>query len=253
MFDIDNLGPDDLVTEETFGPFTICTYLRDISNYSRESAMLEYFAAKMNVCKKQVICDLSQAPHGVTLQNGAMQWMVGDVSVKTNATGIGNLIKKVASASATKETAINPVYFGDGVVALEPTYNHIIPIKPEWFNGSVNIADSTFLACENTIERHVRTLGVSAGMLGGQGFFVNNLAGEGTALLESPVPMSELVTITLDNDVLKVDGNLVLAWSDTIEFTVKRTTSTLVGSAASGEGLVNVYRGTGTIYMMPVL
>ena len=35
-------------------------------------------------------------------------------------------------------------------------------------------------------------------------------------------------------------------------FTVERTTKTLIGSAASGEGLVNVYRGTGKVRMSPV-
>ena len=37
----------------------------------------------------------------------------------------------------------------------------------------------------------------------------------------------------------------------TIQFTVERTTKSLIGSAASGEGLVNVYRGTGRVLMCP--
>ena len=32
----------------------------------------------------------------------------------------------------------------------------------------------------------------------------------------------------------------------------RKTTKTLVGSAVSGEGLVNVYRGTGRVLMCPV-
>jgi hypothetical protein len=35
---------------------------------------------------------------------------------------------------------------------------------------------------------------------------------------------------------------MAIAWSASLEFTVERTTKTLVGSAASGEGLVNVYQ-----------
>ena len=56
----------------------------------------------------------------------------------------------------------------------------------------------------------------------------------------------------MDNDVLKIDGDMAVAWSNTLEFTVERTTSTLIGSAASGEGLVNVYRGTGKVLIAPV-
>ena len=37
-----------------------------------------------------------------------------------------------------------------------------------------------------------------------------------------------------------------------LDFTVERSGKTLVGSAASGEGLVNVYRGTGRVLLAPV-
>ena len=53
--------------------------------------------------------------------------------------------------------------------------------------------------------------------------------------------------------MLKVDGNHAIAWSKTLEFTVERSGKTLIGSAASGEGLVNVYRGTGKVLMMPTV
>ena len=64
-------------------------------------------------------------------------------------------------------------------------------------------------------------------------------------------PKEELVEICLDNDVLKIDGNYAIAWSSSLNFTVERSGKSLVGSAASGEGLVNVYRGTGKVLMMP--
>ena len=70
--------------------------------------------------------------------------------------------------------------------------------------------------------------------------------------LESPSPKEELIEIELVNDVLKVDGNMAIAWSGSLEFTVERSGKTLIGSAASGEGLVNVYRGTGRVLLAPV-
>lgn len=78
------------------------------------------------------------------------------------------------------------------------------------------------------------------------------MTGRGTVILESNVPLEELVVIELQNDVLKVDGSYAIAWTNTLNFTVECTTSTLVGSAASGEGLVNVYRGTGKIILAPI-
>ena len=66
-------------------------------------------------------------------------------------------------------------------------------------------------------------------------------------MLESPVPREELAVIDMQDDVVKIDGNMAIAWSGSLQFTVERTTKTLIGSAASGEGLVNVYRGSGRI------
>lgn len=43
-----------------------------------------------------------------------------------------------------------------------------------------------------------------------------------------------------------------MCWSSNLDFTVERTTKTRIGSAVSGEGLVNVYRGTGRVLMCPV-
>jgi uncharacterized protein (AIM24 family) len=70
--------------------------------------------------------------------------------------------------------------------------------------------------------------------------------------VESPSPKEELIEIELNNDVLRVDGNMAIAWSGSLEFTVERSGKTLIGSAASGEGLVNVYRGTGRVLLAPV-
>ena len=58
--------------------------------------------------------------------------------------------------------------------------------------------------------------------------------------------------VTLQNDTLKIDGNFALAWSGSLRFTVERSGKSLVGSAASGEGLVNTYSGTGKVLMAPV-
>ena len=71
--------------------------------------------------------------------------------------------------------------------------------------------------------------------------------------LESPCPKEELTEIVLEDDVLKVDGNFAIAWSGSLDFTVERSGKSLIGSAASKEGLVNVFRGTGRVLLAPVV
>ena len=93
---------------------------------------------------------------------------------------------------------------------------------------------------------------LSSAVLGQEGLFNTALSGEGVVVLESPVPAEELIVVDLKDDVLKIDGNMAIAWSNTLKFTVEKTTKSLVGSAASGEGFVNVYRGTGRVMLAPV-
>jgi len=79
-----------------------------------------------------------------------------------------------------------------------------------------------------------------------------SLSGEGIAVLESAVPREELIEIVLENDEVKIDGNMAIAWSKSLQFTVEKSGKSLLGSLASGEGVVNVFRGTGKILMAPV-
>lgn len=93
---------------------------------------------------------------------------------------------------------------------------------------------------------------LSSAVLGNEGLFNLSLSGNGFVALESPVPREELVEIELQNDVLRIDGNFAIAWSKDLSFTVEKSTKSLIGSAVSGEGFVNVYRGTGKVLMAPV-
>ena len=136
---------------------------------------------------------------------------------------------------------------------LEPTYKHIILVDVAEWGAGITIEDGMFYACSGSVNTNlVARRNVSSAALGGEGLFNLSLSGYGVAALESNVPYNELVEIELNNETLKIDGNLAMCWSSNLEFTVERTTKTLIGSAASGEGLVNVYRGTGKVLMSPV-
>ncbi|MBQ2425054.1 MAG: AIM24 family protein, partial [Lachnospiraceae bacterium] len=209
------------------------------------------FASQMNVRKRQVVCDIAKS--NVTVQAGAMQWMVGDVRATTGLKGVGDLFGKAMRGSVTGESAIKPEYTGNGTLVLEPTYKHILLVDLKDWNGSIVLDDGLFLACESTLKhKAVMRSNVSSAVLGNEGLFNLGIQGQGIVCLESPCPREELVEIWLDNDVLKVDGNFAIAWSGSLDFTVERSGKTLLGSAASGEGLVNVYRGTGKVLLAPV-
>ena len=251
MYQISNFTDnDDIRILDSLGPFTVIEYQRDLS-VTPGNAAAAYFCNAMNVRKRQVLCDLSRAQ--ITLQAGAMQWTVGNVNATTGVKGVGDLFSKALRGSVTGESAIKPEYTGDGLLVLEPTYKHILLLDLSDWNGSLVLDDGLFLACDSKIKhKAVMRSNLSSAVAGNEGLFNLGLTGSGAVCLESSCPKEELVTITLQDDVLKVDGNMAVAWSGSLNFTVERSGKSLIGSAASGEGLVNVYRGTGKVLLAPV-
>ena len=251
MYQLSNfIDNDDIRTLAQLGPFQVIEYQRDLS-VSPDSAQTAYFSSVMHVRRRQVLCDLKQA--NITLQAGAMQWSVGNVNATTGVKGVGDLFGKALRGKVTGESAIKPEYTGDGLLVLEPTYKHILLLDLADWNGSIVLDDGLFLACDARLKhKAVMRSNLSSAVAGNEGLFNLGITGNGVLCLESDCPREELVEITLQDDVLKVDGNLAVAWSGSLSFTVERSGKTLIGSAASGGGLDHVYRGTGTVLLAPV-
>ena len=251
MISIKNLfDNDDVKIIEKKGNISVLEYQRDVS-VNKLTAMSEYYAAKMNVRRRQVVIQLNGDEY--LTSSGALQWMAGNIESKTNVKGVGDFLGKAIKGSVTSESTVKPKYHGTGLLALEPTYNYILLEDVSDWNGSMVLEDGLFLACEATLENNVvMRSNLSSAVLGGEGLFNLKLSGKGIAVLESPVPREELIEIKLENDQIKIDGNMAIAWSDSLEFTVEKSTKSILGSAVAGEGFVNVYRGTGKILMAPV-
>lgn len=250
MYRISNFTDnDDVKILSELGPFQVVEYQRDLS-VAPHSAAVAYYSAQMNVKKRQLVCYLSKAQ--VTIQAGAMQWMLGNVNATTGIKGVGDFLGKAVRGKASGESTIKPEYTGDGILVLEPTYKHLILMDAADWGGSVVLDDGLFLACDTKLKhKAVMRSNFSSAVAGGEGLFNLSLNGNGAFCIESDCPKEELIEIHLENDVLKIDGNYAIAWSGSLEFTVERSGKSLIGSAASGEGLVNVYRGSGKVLMMP--
>ena len=249
---IENLQNENRKYAKSIGNFHVLEYVQDAS-VSPMNAMNEYFMSKMHVRRRQVVIDIDK-DHSAVIQAGAMQWMGGNVQATSGVKGIGDFLGKALKGAVTKETAVKPEYVGEGCLVLEPTYKYIILADVgKWGSAGMTIEDGMFLACDaNVKSKVVARKNLSSAVLGSEGLFNLSLQGNGVAALESNVPEDELIEVILENDELKIDGNLAVCWSSNLEFTVERSTKTLVGSAVSGEGLVNVYRGTGRVLMCPV-
>jgi len=186
-----------------------------------------------------------------TLESGALYYMKGMLEVKSSAGGLGGLAKGIATKMLTDETVIRPQYSGTGTIVLEPSFGHFILTSLE-DNQSIIVDKGMYYCSEGTVEVGIsgqKTF--SAAGFGGEGYWQTKVTGPGVVVLASPVPRSEIVAINLENERLQVDGNFALMRSGNIRFSVKKSTKSLIGSAVSGEGLLQTFEGTGRVWLAP--
>lgn len=251
MIQVNNLQNNENIKKiAELGCFQVFEHQKDMS-VNPSAAATAYFMQEMNCRKRQVLCNLNG--NAVKLQAGAMQWMAGNVAMDSGIKGAKDFFGKALKGFVTGESTSKPIYQGSGLVMLEPTYKYIILEDiSNWGSGMV-LDDGLFLACDYSIQEEVvARSNASSALLGGEGLFNLSLSGQGIAVLESSVPREELIEIVLDNDEVKIDGNMAIAWSKSLQFTVEKSTKSFLGSMASGEGVVNVYRGSGKILLAPV-
>ncbi|HIZ10692.1 MAG TPA: AIM24 family protein [Candidatus Eubacterium faecavium] len=248
---VNNLSNQNRKVINRLGCFSVLEYEKDLS-VSAFNAQTQYFMSKMDVRRRQVTAELSGG-NSVVVQAGAMQWTAGAVGATSGIKGVGDLLGKLVKGAVTKESTVKPEYSGTGLLVLEPTYKFILLQDVASWGTGMTVEDGMFLACDGSVSRNVTARSnISSAIAGGEGLFNLTLSGSGIAVLESNVPADELIEVQLENDELKIDGNLAVCWSSSLKFTVERSTRSLAGSAVSGEGLVNVYRGTGKVLMCPV-
>ena len=143
-----------------------------------------------------------------------------------------------------------PVLRGTGEVFLESSFGYFTLIELE--DEEIIIDDKLFYACEEGIEvEPIMQKNISSMFFGKEGLYQTKLSGSGIVVLEIPVPEKEILRCKIFRDTLKVDGNFAILRSGNIEFTVEKSGTTLVGTAINGEGLLNVYNGTGEVWLVP--
>lgn len=232
------------------GPFMVLTHLQDLDP-SNPDPTGAYFSGLLSRQKRQLICSLKE--DGVQIRQGMMQWMCGECAMTSNVGGIGGYLGRKLGGKMTGQNMIAPLYSGTGTIVLEPVDGDIYLLDLEQWQGGVLIDPDLFLACTSDVRlKTTMRRNLSSALFGSEGMFSMAIEGSGTAALKVPCPSNTLVIVELEDDVLKLDGNFAIAWSDSLEFSVETSGSSLTSSAISKQGFSNTYRGTGRILLSPL-
>lgn len=183
------------------------------------------------------------------VEPGALYFMHGNLEIKAS-TGGGLIAGLTRKAFSGESFFVNEIH-GSGEIWLEPTFGHFILV--EISDGDALIVDrSMFYAGTSGLDVSAAAQkNLSSAALGGEGLFQTKIAGNGIAVLFSPVPRSEIQEIQLNKSKLSVDGNFALMRTGDVEFRVEKSSKSWVATSVSGEGLLQTFSGTGTVWIAP--
>lgn len=215
---------------------------------SSPAAQTLFFARNSNITLKFIRIKLNGGT--VKTESGALYYLKGNIKNTVPIGGITGFIGKSVKKLLTKEKAFNPEYSGQGEVVLEPTFAHYI--ITELNNESVIVDKGLYYCSIGDIEvSPVIQKTFSSAVAGGEGLFQSKITGTGFVVLAIPVPMEEIEILNLKNETVKVDGNFALLRSANIDFSVKTSGGGIMGSITGGEGLLQTFTGTGTVWLAP--
>ncbi|MGD6816515.1 AIM24 family protein [Metabacillus sp. 113a] len=207
-----------------------------------------YYAKKLGMGLRQIAIELRNG--SITTEAGALHYMLGSIEMDNSLGGAKGMMKKFASNVLTNESGVKPKYNGSGDIFLEPSFGHFLMLEID--SDSIIVDRGMFYCCESTVEVGIESMkNLSSAARGGEGLFQTKLTGSGIIVLSSPVPANAVVKVDLNNDTLKVDGNFAILRTGGIQFTVERSAKGIIGSATSGEGYLQTFRGTGQVWLSP--
>jgi uncharacterized protein (AIM24 family) len=213
-----------------------------------QTASTVFFANQAGIRLKQVRITLRDDE--AIAESGALHFMLGRVEMESRIGGVSGLGKAMMNKLVTKEAAVMPRYRGTGQIYLEPSFSHFLIYR---LNGEEVIADKGMFCCgQGSLDvGSALQKNVSSALFGGEGLFQTRVRGMGVCVFESPVPADEVLRIDLKDETLQVDGNFALMRTGRIEFSVEKSTRSLLGTLTSGEGLLQTFRGTGSVWLAP--
>ncbi len=200
----------------------------------------------------------------VVAEAGSMMYMEDQVRFQTKM-GDGSdpnqsLMGKLISAGTrvlTGESLFVTHFTNHGtrkqkVAFAAPYPGKIVPIELGILGGSLIVQKDGFLcAAKGTKISITLNRRIGSGLVGGEGFILQKLEGDGKAFLHAG---GTVIERRLNNESLKIDTGCVVGYTPGVDFNIE-TSGNLRSMVFGGEGIfLATLRGTGTVWLqsMPI-
>jgi uncharacterized protein (AIM24 family) len=173
----------------------------------------------------------------VRAEAGALSHLQGDIRITARPPSPLSALKSAIS----DEALVRPSYSGTGTINLESSLGGYHPF--EVAGESWILENGAYWASEGGVQLGLYRERVWTSFWAGEGLvdYQTRLSGYGRVVLNAPGPVEE---VTLKNERLMVEGKLVLARTEGLDYRLRRAT-TLIQSLFAGEARLRVYEGTG--------
>lgn len=188
------------------------------------------------------------AGESITCEVGAMISMSGGITVETTSRsrgGSGGIMKGLRRMLSGESLFLNHFTAGQpgqslliGPTMLGDCIHH--PLR----GGSMVVQGSSWLAAGDGIDIDASWRGFTSALFSGESMFWVKCTGSGDLFLSS---YGAIYPIDVDGDYV-VDTGHIVAFEDTLTFTIGKAARSLIGSFLGGEGLVCKFHGQGRLY-----
>jgi uncharacterized protein (TIGR00266 family) len=200
----------------------------------------------------------------VIAEAGAMVYMEKDISFEakmgdgaTPSHGLFETLLSAGSRLITGESLFLTHFTNKGngkskVAFAAPYPGTIIPIDLSQVRNSLIVQKDGFLCAAFGTKLSI-TLNkkIGSGLLGGEGFILEKLEGDGRAFIHAG---GTVIERQMNNETLRIDTGCVVAFEPSLDFDIE-TTGSLKSMVFGGEGLfLATIRGTGKLWLqsMPI-
>ena len=186
----------------------------------------------------------------IQIERGCMVYHTGDVTLEgkmnSSSGGLGGFVKALGRSMVSGESMFITRAKGmsnDAKIAVAPgNPGAIRELKlggQQW-----HIRDQAFLACDDGVSYEMKRQSFGKAIFGGTGgFFIMETKGTGSMLVSS---YGDIVELHMDGTKpFVVDNGHVVAWTTSLSYEIKIASGTF--GFTTGEGLVNEFRGVGSI------
>ena len=181
-----------------------------------------------------------------TAESGAMIAMSGDMNITTTThkKKSGGLLKAAKRMLAGESLFLNhfepqsaqgEIYFGTGLAGDMEVF--------ELDNESLIVQSGSFLVCEDSIDIDLGWQGFKS-LFSGESVFWINAKGSGKLVLSS---FGAIYPVEINGDYI-VDTGHIVAFDETLNFSVTKAGKSWLHSFLAGEGLVCKFSGRGVVW-----